>query len=198
MLISARDSKGVGAVAARFDPRMQGYEDQNRHAGMVYVLMLVVAAAFGGFVWQLYAQPEAPRIAAPSEPYKVEPPPSVAGLETELPALVDSVTEEAQPPVAESTVVAPPVLTGVLSSGPYLAQLAALQNEAGAEVAWQRIAARAPGLFAAAQLDVERADLGQRGIYYRVRAGYFADRASAAEFCERVKQLGQDCIAVAR
>jgi hypothetical protein len=53
-------------------------------------------------------------------------------------------------------------------------------------------------LFAQAQLDVQRADLGQRGIYFRVRAGYFADRANASRFCERIRQMGQDCIPVAR
>jgi hypothetical protein len=53
-------------------------------------------------------------------------------------------------------------------------------------------------LFAHAQLDVERADLGQRGVYFRVRAGYFADRANATLFCDRIRQMGQDCIPIAR
>jgi hypothetical protein len=85
-----------------------------------------------------------------------------------------------------------------VSSGPYLAQIAALQSEEAVEPAWSRLASRAPDLFARARLDIERADLGQRGIYYRVRAGYFADRANAARFCDRVQQMGQDCIVVAR
>jgi hypothetical protein len=53
-------------------------------------------------------------------------------------------------------------------------------------------------LFANARLDVERADLGARGVYHRVRAGYFADRENAALFCERIRQMGQDCIVAAR
>jgi hypothetical protein len=47
-------------------------------------------------------------------------------------------------------------------------------------------------------MDVQRADLGSRGVYHRVRAGYFADRDSAARFCDRVRQMGQDCIVAAR
>ena len=164
---------------------------------MVYVLMLVVAAAFGGFVWQLYSAPEAPRIAAPAAPYKVEPPATAAA-----PAPADVVEDEVE--VAE---VLPEENSGaprlapapnVLADGRYVAQLAALQSEAGVELAWRRFASRAPGLFAEARLDVERADLGPRGVYYRVRAGYFADREGAARFCERIRQMGQDCIAVAR
>ena len=79
-----------------------------------------------------------------------------------------------------------------------MAQLAALQSDAAVQPAWNRLASRAPDLFAPARLDVERADLGNRGIYYRVRAGYFANREEASRFCERIRRMGQDCIVVAR
>jgi hypothetical protein len=85
-----------------------------------------------------------------------------------------------------------------VSNGPYVAQLAALQSEAAVDTAWRRLSSRAPDLFANARLDVERADLGARGVYHRVRAGYFADRENAALFCERIRQMGQDCIVAAR
>ncbi|HRP10089.1 MAG TPA: SPOR domain-containing protein, partial [Terricaulis sp.] len=85
-----------------------------------------------------------------------------------------------------------------VSNGPYVAQLAALQSEAGVDPAWRRLASRAPDLFAQARMDVERADLGNRGIYHRVRAGYFANREEANRFCERIRRMGQDCIVVAR
>jgi len=184
-------------VTARFDPRAHAYDDQNRHAGMIYVLMLVVAAAFGGFVWQLYSSPETPHIAAAPGPYKVEPPPLAPPDPSELsaPASTEALVEPA------AVGAGPPQLAPAprfVADGPYVAQLAALQSEAGTEVAWRRLSSRAPGLFASAQLDVERADLGARGIYYRVRAGFFPDRANAARFCERIRQMGQDCIAVAR
>jgi len=101
-----------------------------------------------------------------------------------------------QPPGAGAPQLAP--APQFASSGPYVAQLAALQSEDAVDVAWRRLASRAPGLFAQARLDVERADLGARGVYHRVRAGYFADRDNAARFCERIRQMGQDCIVVSR
>lgn len=177
---------------------------------MIYVLMLVVAVAFGGFVWQLYSAPEVPHISAPTEPYKVEPPPiaeqapdateagALRDVEGELTTIAPAAIEA---PVAEEQAAGPPQLAPTpqfSESGPYVAQLAALQSEAAVEPAWRRFSSRAPGLFASARLDVERADLGQRGVYYRVRAGYFPDRANATRFCERIRQMGQDCIAVAR
>lgn len=199
-------------MSRSFDPRMHAYDDQTRHAGTLYILMLVVALAFGGFVWQLYSTPDVPRISAPSTPYKIEPRAEdvAAGDAVEYGALTtpESITpetvtpEEAAIAAAEVPPVAgPPQLSAApqfAGNGPFVAQLAALQSEAAVDPAWRRLSSRAPQLFASAQLDVERADLGQRGIYYRVRAGYFADRANAARFCDRIRQMGQDCIVAAR
>lgn len=41
-----------------------------------------------------------------------------------------------------------------------------------------------------------RADLGERGIYYRLRAGPLADYTSAAELCRELTAREQDCIVV--
>ncbi len=201
-------------MTARFDPRMHEYEDRNRSAGIIYVLLIVVAVAFGAFVWQLYSGPEIPRISAPAGPYKVEPTAEAANApdaseqsafgaalegrsETQMPATPRPGPEPVidQPPAPSDTLGPAPRF---VSNGPFVAQLAALQSEAGVDPAWNRLASRAPDLFAQARMDVERADLGQRGVYHRVRAGYFADRANATRFCERVRRMGQDCIVVAR
>jgi hypothetical protein len=191
-------------------------DEQTRYSGAIYVLMLVLAAAFAGFVWNLYSGREAPRIMPPVGAYKVEPSPEAANAPdaAEENALFGSLegrseTEDATPrPAPEAPMPEAPARVGgapqlapmpsFVADGPYVAQVAALQSEAAIEPAWTRLASRAPGLFAHAALDVERADLGQRGIYYRVRAGYFADRANAHRFCERVEQMGQDCIVVQR
>lgn len=196
-------------MSSRYDPRAHAYDDQTRHAGVIYVLMLVIAVAFGGFVWQLYSEPDAPRIAAPSQPYKTAPPPEAptAPDQTEVAAFggaeAPSHAEDATGADAEEAPMSagPPRLAptpAFVSNGPYVAQLAALQSEAAVDQAWRRLSSRAPQLFAPARLDVERADLGPRGVYYRVRAGYFADRANASRFCERIRQMGQDCIVAAR
>ncbi|OQW62306.1 MAG: hypothetical protein A4S17_01750 [Proteobacteria bacterium HN_bin10] len=179
---------------------MHAYDEQSRHAGMLYVLMVVIAVAFGGFLWQLYSAPETPRIPAPAGPYKIEPPPA----QPAAPQPAEAPPVETAAPTSETSIVelnpAPDVaaLPNLVSSGPYVAQLAALQSEAATENAWRRFVARAPDLFAGAEMDVERADLGARGVYYRVRAGYFADREEATLFCDRIRQMGQDCIVAAR
>lgn len=190
---------------------MHGYDDpRGRGAGVIYILMLVIALAFGAFVWQLYSAPDVPHIAAEPGPYKMAATPDaatapdqseVAAAENMTPALT---TPETEAPAVEDTPMptgGPPQLGAAprfAANGPYVAQLAALQSEAAVNAAWRRYSSRAPQLFGAAHLDTQRADLGQRGIYYRVRAGYFADRANATLFCERIRQMGQDCIVAAR
>jgi hypothetical protein len=195
-------------LGSRFDPRMHAYDDQARHAGVIYVLMLVIAVAFGGFVWQLYSSPEIPRIAGPTTPYKIAPAADVAPDLAEE-AMTAPEVDRAQEPPADASLAeaAAPVSSGppqlppspdFVNNGPYVAQLAALQSEAAVQQAWRRLSSRAPQLFEPARLDVERADLGARGVYYRVRAGYFANRDNASLFCERIRQMGQDCIVAAR
>lgn len=177
------------------------------HRWFVYLLMLVIAAAFAGFVWSWYSGGrEAPLIRADSEAYKVAPRPGGGALEIEGEGVPDAAGATPSPapetPLDAAERPAVPAAAApaprFASNGPFLAQLAALQSEAAVAPAWARLSARAPDLFADARLDVERADLGARGIYHRVRAGYFADRANAVLFCDRIRQLGQDCIVVAR
>lgn len=193
-------------MSRSYDPRVHAYDEQSRHAGVLYVLMLVIAVAFGGFLWQLYSAPEVPRIPAPAGPYKVEPPPETQSVDRgpsgPQAAALDSAPEAARSEEAPVVELDPqpdaPTAPVFVANGPYVAQLAALQSEGAVDGAWRRLESRAPDLFARARMDVERADLGARGVYHRVRAGYFADRANAALFCERIRQMGQDCIVAAR
>ncbi len=178
-------------------------------------LVVVVVASFGAFVWNMYSAREAPRIVPPSDIYKSPAPADTTPAPGEDNAMFEALEGESapervtpragpeapiedeapDPPFAQPRTLPAPAF---VADGPYVAQVAALQSEAAVAPAWARLATRAPALFADAKLDVERADLGQRGVYHRVRAGYFADRDNASRFCERIKQMGQDCIVVQR
>lgn len=183
---------------------------------LAYGLALVALIAFGVVVWNAYgvgAGP-APRLTPPIAAYKLAAPANVTAPDAAEQSSLDDVmngrsgTDQSiavralpEQPVAPPAPASRPQLTAApafVSSGPFVAQVAALQSEAAIDPAWRRLASRAPDLFASAHLDVERADLGARGVYYRVRVGYFADRDNVARFCDRIKAMGQDCIAVQR
>jgi hypothetical protein len=82
--------------------------------------------------------------------------------------------------------------------GRFLVQVAAVRTPGEADAEWTKLVRRAPDLFAGVQKDVERADLGAKGVFYRLRAAAFSERTGATAFCEQVKTVGQDCIVVAR
>lgn len=82
------------------------------------------------------------------------------------------------------------------AGGEFLVQISAVRTQAAADEAWQRVSSRHPDIFSGAQKLIERADLGADGIFFRVRAGRFATRADAGEFCESYKQAGGDCIII--
>src|SRR6266404_2604224 len=73
-------------------------------------------------------------------------------------------------------------------------QLAALKSEAEANKAWTRILAKNNDVLSALTDHIVRADLGSQGIYYRVQAGPFADKASAKAACDKLKSGGQQCL----
>jgi hypothetical protein len=190
-------------------------EGPRRGQALVVTLMCVVVAGFAALVWNAYGGGEPVRVRA-DEDYKIRPAPGAEGQADamEASALYDALegreetrdVETLPPPEEPLTAQAqaarqaprlgpPPRFA---ANGPFVAQVAAVRTEGAAQEAWRRMSARSPRLFSDARADIERADLGARGVYHRVRAGYFADRANASLFCDRIRALGQDCIVMAR
>jgi hypothetical protein len=56
---------------------------------------------------------------------------------------------------------------------------------------------RYPSILGDRAADIQRADLGERGVYFRVRVGY-PTRETAIEMCESLKAAGGDCILATR
>jgi cell division septation protein DedD len=107
-------------------------------------------------------------------------------------------TAGSRPPADLDVLDAQPSLSRFSAGGRYQVQLMAVRSEAAAEGAWDEIRRKDPGLYRDATLDVQRADLGARGVFYRLRVGPFNDRGAASAFCGEVKATGRDCIVVSR
>ena len=83
-------------------------------------------------------------------------------------------------------------------AGRWVVQVGVAQSVEVVDQQWVNLVGRAPNVLGLAQKDIQRADLGARGIYYRLRAGYFADRYNAGLACDQLRQLGTDCIVASR
>ncbi len=87
-----------------------------------------------------------------------------------------------------------PANTGSTSAGSgYLVQLSAQRSESQALAAFNGLKRQFPSLLGNYKPSIQRADLGERGIYYRVRVGPMASQSAANAFCEQLKSSGGNC-----
>tara|TARA_R110000824_G_scaffold118960_14_gene272090 strand:- start:212227 stop:213156 length:930 start_codon:yes stop_codon:yes gene_type:complete len=98
---------------------------------------------------------------------------------------------EAPAPVAKAEPVA---AAKPLTGGAYVVQLLALRDEASARAAWNKVYSKNAQILGAHTLDIEEADLGTKGTWFRVRAAGFETKSSANAVCAKLKANGQDCM----
>ncbi len=106
----------------------------------------------------------------------------------------------ATPAASNDDVIGPPAPSGPrpAASGNFVVQLASLPSQAAADQTWSRVANRYSSLLGPYTKDVQAVDLGARGIFYRLRIGYFATRDAATNLCATLKSQGQDCLVASR
>jgi hypothetical protein len=100
----------------------------------------------------------------------------------------------AQKPVATQVASAPaaaPVAAPTSNAAAYV-QLSSQRSEKDAATARDDIQRRFGSLFGNSQLEIKRADLGERGIYYRVVLPAQSIQ-NAGQICSSVKANGGDC-----
>ena len=136
----------------------------------------------------------------------------VAAIAEQVQALADvdaSSTQPAGPPIASigpvpaaatqpvaPIEIAPASAFAFSNGGEYLVQIAAFRSQDAAESAWKKASASKPELYSGAGKFVQRADLGAKGVFYRLRVGAFDQRSEASAFCEALKTAGDNCIVV--
>ncbi len=172
-------------------------------------------------VERLLAPPETPKPPKPAAAPEIPPPPAPPAAEvTEPPSAAEPPPETEPPPAPSAAERAPtpppeaeakpapeatppkpaeePQTATAPPAGAYVVQLASLKERAGVEPAWARLQKAFPSLLGDRRLSVQTVDLGSRGTFHRVRAGFFPDRAAADKLCARLKAEKQDCFVAER
>ncbi|MEO1311677.1 MAG: SPOR domain-containing protein [Pseudomonadota bacterium] len=80
-------------------------------------------------------------------------------------------------------------------SGSYVVQVASFAQRREADAQRQRFATRYDEILEGLAPFVQDFDLGEKGVWHRLRVGPFADKAAADEFCSALKARGGDCYA---
>jgi hypothetical protein len=83
------------------------------------------------------------------------------------------------------------------NGGGFLVQVSSQRSEETALTTFRELQRRYPGILGDRAPDIQRADLGDRGVYFRVRVGY-PTRDAAIDMCENLKAAGGDCILATR
>lgn len=82
---------------------------------------------------------------------------------------------------------------GAVASGPYAVQVTSQRSEADAQSSFRSLQQQFPSVLGSRQPVIRRADLGERGTYYRAQIP-FASQSEASEFCSSLKAAGGQCV----
>ena len=121
----------------------------------------------------------------------------VAAIE-EAPKATEPEAAPAPAPEPEISSAAPEQSASLRAdSGRFLVQIGAAQNEAAANGEIVRLAKKHPNILSLLSGIVIRADLGDKGVWYRMRVGPFATRGDANGVCGQLKAVNVGCFVVA-
>lgn len=84
------------------------------------------------------------------------------------------------------------------AEGRYRLQLTAVRSAAAAEREWQRLRRAHGDLLGQLESSIEQADLGSKGVFYRLRVGPIPDMEAARKLCDALTQRKEACLIVRR
>jgi len=134
-----------------------------------------------------------------TESVEEEAAPVIAAVEPE-PAPEPTPEPKAEPATeAKTKAAAAPKQKATVSAGnsAFMVQIGASQNEKAAGESLARLAKRHPKILGSLDVVVVRADLGDKGVWYRMRVGPFAAHGDAGTVCGQLKAVDVGCFVVA-
>jgi hypothetical protein len=78
--------------------------------------------------------------------------------------------------------------------GGYLVQISSQRNEADAQASYRALQGKFPAVLGTRTPVIKRADLGEKGVYYRAMVGPFGSPDEASQFCGSLKTAGGQCV----
>ena len=138
----------------------------------------------------------AAKVAAKEKPKDLHP----AGSSPETLAFVKSALEDSKKkevkPAEKPKMVANTEPAAGTATGTHFVQMASVKDEARAAGEWGKLQKKYPALQGTSYR-VQRKDLGEKGIFYRIQAGPFS-KDKAAVICETVKAASGGCFLVTK
>lgn len=131
---------------------------------------------------------------AAKQPAVVAETPKVEPRPDPKPATPATPVNAAKPAAAPAVAAA----VGDALSGSHLVQVGAFRSQGEADGQWTKMQGKLGAFLDGKGKDVEVADLGAKGTYYRLRVGPFASADDARTYCAGLKERGTDCLIKAK
>jgi hypothetical protein len=97
-------------------------------------------------------------------------------------------------PVQTAPVQTAPAQAAPGGGGGYLVQVSSQRNEADAQASYRALQGKFPAVLGSRSPLIKRADLGDKGVYYRAMVGPFGSPDEASQFCSSLKTAGGQCV----
>jgi hypothetical protein len=135
----------------------------------------------------------AARTAAPAAAPRT--PPSAANANANAPLSLSPQSAAVEPATRmAATTPAQIAPSGGGGSGGYLVQVSSQRNEADAQTSYRALQGKFPAVLGSRSPLIKRADLGEKGVYYRAMVGPFGSPDEASQFCGSLKSAGGQCV----
>ena len=140
----------------------------------------------------------APPVAAPL-PSPAETMPSIPLAPAAAPPGAGEIEDSGPKPSIAPNPIAPPKVATAVPAGPGASgkvevRLGSLRSPEAAKVEWTRLKRENADLLGNLRANAVSVDLGEKGTYYRIVAGPFADSAAAERLCAEMKRRNHGCI----
>jgi hypothetical protein len=89
---------------------------------------------------------------------------------------------------------AAPAAAPANGSGGYMVQISSQRSEADAQASYRAMQSKFPNVLGSRSASIRRADLGEKGIYYRAMVGPFAAAEEAGQLCSSLRSAGGQCV----
>ncbi len=80
------------------------------------------------------------------------------------------------------------------AGGGYLVQVSSQKSESDAQASYKALQGRYPAVLGSHTPLIKRADLGDKGVFYRAMVGPFGTPEEASQFCGNLKTAGGQCV----
>jgi cell division protein FtsN len=154
------------------------------------------AKSVAALIQQANSPPAAPKPATPLATAKAATAPPPAMKQAVIPP-VAAATAAPRTLVAPTEAPAAPVMpkpAATAPTGTYVLQIGAYKSQADADTAWKTYKAKHGALLSGYSDDIQQADLGEKGTWYRLRIGGLSNKEVATALCDRLKADGGACI----